>query len=400
MRIVPLAYNEHGHRFPVAAEAAFWLVKAMKKGPGAPRQLWVEENAMALPIDDGIADLRELAGVGRYRLDAIDQHGIPVPGMPPAYVEVIEAAAPEPSAPALRNAAAPFADAAPAVPTSEYLRIIESLALAHAQSSREATANSRAIMEAAAALVRAADGAGIASRPWMVEDYRNAVPDDTDDEAEAVPPAPAAPPAVPPSLRDMLAEKLVSTAFRGIDALVAQKLAPSLPSPPVLPALPATTAPASTPPSPAAPVATASRPVPSVRPEPAPSAATASTPAPRPAPTATAAAASAAAPQAAAATATATPAPSTPPQDHDTGENDTAASASVDAQKLAEATDASEQHLEAVLAALTPAEHARVTGLIKLVPAEQATQWLAYLAGMPVDQAVAAIRAQLAKVPV
>jgi hypothetical protein len=405
MRIVPLAYNEHGHRFPVSQAAAYWLVKAMRKGPGAPRQLWVEDQAMTLAIDDGMADLRELAGAGRFRLDPIDQNGVPVPGMPPAYVEVIDtttAAAPA----AMRNAAPPV-EAAPMVPVpiSEFLRVIEALALAHAHSNRDSNTNLAALIEATAVVVRAADGAGISSRAYM----RNAdlAEPEPVEVLEAPPEPPALPaPAAPPSLRDMLTEKLVASACRGIDAFVAQKLGAALA--PALPPAP-TPRPASTPTMPStanittppratattnAPTPTDRPPAPTPNASPSTTRAAPSTPPPvatppaAPAPTPSAPSSPTPPPPTAAAPTTATSAPSALA-------DDARASAPTGSADLATATSTAEQHLRTILDALTPEEHSQVTTLAALAPPEQMNAFLAHLAGMPVDDALAMIRTHL-----
>jgi hypothetical protein len=405
MRIVPLAYNEHGHRFPVSQAAAYWLVKSMRKGPGAPRQLWVEDQAMTLPIDDGMSDLRELAGAGRFRLDPIDQNGVPVPGMPPAYVEVIDtttAAAPA----ALRNAAPPI-EAPPMVPVpiSEFLRVIEALALAHAHSNRDSNTNLAALIEATAVVVRAADGAGISSRAYM----RNAdlAEPEPVEVLEAPPEPPALPaPAAPTSLRDMLTEKLVASACRGIDAFVAQKLgaalAPALPpaptprpaSTPAAPSTASTTAPpratvtTNTPPPTDRPAAARPNASTSTTMRPAPSTSPVETPPAAPAPTPSAPSSPTPLPSTATAPTTDASAPSALA-------DDALASTPSSSADLATATSTAEQHLRNILDALTPEEHSQVTTLAALAPPEQMNAFLAHLAGMPVGDALAMIRAHL-----
>jgi hypothetical protein len=400
MRIVPLAYNEHGHRFPVSERASFWLVKAMRKGPGAPRQLWVEDQAMCLPIEDSMADLRELAGSGRFRLDPIDQDGVPVPGVPPAYVEVIDTAAAGAAAgavvgaAALRNAALPVEAASVVpVPMSEFLRVIEVLALAHAHSNRDSNTNLAALIEATAVVVRAADGAGIASRAYM----RNADLSDPEpvELIEAPEPPPALPAPTPPaSLRDMITEKLITTACRGIDAFVAQKLGSAIARPTLPPA-----AAIATPPPAAAPTSsTAAKPTPTAsapatgdrRPTAAP---TTSTPA------TARATAPAPAPAAPSSPATATPAADTPAAGSSsptTSPTDaTPADPPPGGAELAAAAASAEQHLRTILNALTPEEHSQISTLVALAPPDQMTAWLAFLAGMSVEDAVATIRANL-----
>jgi hypothetical protein len=402
MRIVPLAYNEHGHRFPVSERASFWLVKAMRKGPGAPRQLWVEDQAMCLPIEDGMADLRELAGSGRFRLDPIDQDGVPVPGVPPAYVEVIDTAAAgaaagaAAAAAALRNAVLP-AEAAPVVPVpmSEFLRVIEVLALAHAHSNRDSNTNLAALIEATAVVVRAADGAGIASRAYM----RNADLSDPEpvDLVEAPEPPPALPAPTPPaSLRDMITEKLITTACRGIDAFVAQKLGsaiarPALPPTAAMATPPTAAVPTSTTPAKPTPIASTSTPS-DRRPTGAPATstpATARAAAPAPAAPSSPPTATPAADIAAASTSSSTTSPA----------DATAANTPPDGADLAAAASNAEQHLRTILNALTPEEHSQISTLVALAPPDQMTAWLAFLAGMSVDDAVATIRANLPPQP-
>ncbi|HEY1817408.1 MAG TPA: hypothetical protein VGL61_09585 [Kofleriaceae bacterium] len=149
-----LAFNVSGEAFEVPATAAGWKVKRMK-AKGAPEVVYGRDGLpLVLPLDAGIDELRaEVDQPGRYRLDLVDENNRPLEGVPAGYVHVHVVAAAAP-APAERNAPAitPTSDA-----TVEAMRLNTELA-------RTVIERFPQMMEAAAGLLRAADGAGLPAR--------------------------------------------------------------------------------------------------------------------------------------------------------------------------------------------------------------------------------------------
>lgn len=210
-----LAFNYKGEPFAPPSEAAAWRVRRMRETQRG--QLDVVRDAagmpVILPIDVGFDAFREAVGgaPGRYRLDALDAHRLPVGDCDAAYVTVEAlrnaAAAAAASAPSVEyDDAPPMARRVPAMVTapfgtwpalpmpsdlsgSEYLlaealrgqvMTIQMLTSALSDRSTSCAAGAREMIGAAAELVRAADGAAMPMR-------------------RPLPPPPALPPAVPPT---------------------------------------------------------------------------------------------------------------------------------------------------------------------------------------------------------
>jgi len=84
-----LAFNIDGQPFDLPATATGWRVRRMR-ARGAPTIVHTEEGVpLVVPITAKHDELRQLVVMpGRYRLDAIDDRGRLVGGVPPAYVLV------------------------------------------------------------------------------------------------------------------------------------------------------------------------------------------------------------------------------------------------------------------------------------------------------------------------
>jgi hypothetical protein len=167
-----LAFNSNGDNFDVPATVTAWRVRRMKPR-GAPELVYGRDGRpLTVPIEAEIEDLRDAVGAaGKYRLDPINDDGKCVEGVPPAYVQVI---APE------RNAA----EAVPK-PTHGDDTIREAMRL-NTELAKSVIDRFPEMMQAAAELLRAADGAGLPARePRAVEDD-----EDDADEATASPPSP------------------------------------------------------------------------------------------------------------------------------------------------------------------------------------------------------------------
>lgn len=161
-----LAYNVNGEPFEVPAHATHWRVRKIKP-KGAPEVVYSRDGVpLLLPIDADIEALREDidGSPGRYRVDALDGNGRAIEGAS-GYV-MIHSGAQRPSTPA---SAASASDSA----------LIEAMRI-NAELARAVIERFPAMMESAAQLVRAADGAGLPARPPMAyaEVYEDAESDD------------------------------------------------------------------------------------------------------------------------------------------------------------------------------------------------------------------------------
>ncbi|HEY4243688.1 MAG TPA: hypothetical protein VGM88_27940 [Kofleriaceae bacterium] len=135
---------------------------------------------MVLPLEADVDDLRAEVGTpGRYRLDPIDDGNKPIANAPAGYVMVHELAAPVPVTSNAGSALAPLPAATDSV-------VIEAMRM-NAEIARSVVDRFPQMIEAAASLLRAADGAGLPSRPPRSgEEY-----DEEDHEDEKETPEPS-----------------------------------------------------------------------------------------------------------------------------------------------------------------------------------------------------------------
>jgi hypothetical protein len=153
-----LAFNVNGEPFEVPAAASGWRVRRLK-AKGAPEVVYGRDGMpLVLPISADLDDLRAEVGTpGRYRLDPVDETHKPIAGASAGYVFVH-------SNP--RNAESPNA---PSIAPSNDA-VIEAMRM-NAEAMRVNAAMAQSIVErfpqmldAAATLLRAADGAGLPAR--------------------------------------------------------------------------------------------------------------------------------------------------------------------------------------------------------------------------------------------
>src|SRR5437762_1968054 len=143
-----LAFTLSGEPFEVPSAAIGWRVRKMKP-KGAPEVVYSREGGipLILPIEADIDDLRRAAPIeGRYRVDAVDEHNRMIAGAPAGYVCV------QPGE--VNNDAAPLASRA----ASDNVAI-EAMKL-NTELAKTIVDRFPMMMEAAATLLRAADGAG------------------------------------------------------------------------------------------------------------------------------------------------------------------------------------------------------------------------------------------------
>lgn len=174
-----LAFNINGEAFEVPPQATGWRVRKMR-AKGSPEVVYAREGQpLVLPISAEIDDLRaEVDTTGRYRLDLVDQNNKAIEGAPSGYVQVNVDIQPSASE-------APSTSRTAALGTQSDNIVLEAMRM---QSMIAVSVVERFphMMEAAATLLRAADGAGLPARPPMA--IESATDDDEEnDEDEQVP---------------------------------------------------------------------------------------------------------------------------------------------------------------------------------------------------------------------
>jgi hypothetical protein len=170
-----LAFNVNGEPFEVPAGATGWRVRRLKQ-KGAPEVVYGRDGLpLVLGIDAGLDELRAESNVpGRYRLDPVDDAGKPVASAQAGYVFVHAE---------YRNAET----ASPVVlPAASDSIVIEAMRM-NAEIARSVVDRFPQMVEAAATLLRAADGAGLPKREPRDLDL------DDGEEEDAPKAAPASP---------------------------------------------------------------------------------------------------------------------------------------------------------------------------------------------------------------
>ncbi|HEY1811002.1 MAG TPA: hypothetical protein VGG74_01510 [Kofleriaceae bacterium] len=161
-----LAFNLNGDPFDVPPNASGWRVRRMKQ-KGAPEVVYGRNGLpLVLPIEADLDDVRQETGApGRYRLDPIDEGNRPIAGASAGYVYV--------------HAEPQVASATSATryePTDNV--VIEAMRM-NSEIAKTVVDRFPQMLEAAALLLRAADGAGLPSREPRATD------DDGEDDVES-----------------------------------------------------------------------------------------------------------------------------------------------------------------------------------------------------------------------
>ncbi|HEU0029895.1 MAG TPA: hypothetical protein VFQ53_04625 [Kofleriaceae bacterium] len=169
-----LAFNINGEAFDLPATATGWRVRRMRPR-GAPEVVYGRDGVpLIVPAEAGLEELRQLVGApGRYRLDAIDDRGRTIDKLPASYVLVPQTEHDTQVAVAEARAH----DGGPNSLIAEAMRLNTELAKAVVERFPQ-------MVQAAAELLRAADGAGLPARPPRVIDD---VEDDENDGDDAAP---------------------------------------------------------------------------------------------------------------------------------------------------------------------------------------------------------------------
>lgn len=149
---VPLANDRNGEpvELPTTA-AAFRVRRAAQHGKGgAPAVVWRDGQPLVCAIETDVETLRELVGdkPGLYRLDAVDESGRTLANVPACYCQLGDGGD----------------DGRSDDPLSRVLASNERLARVNAEAMEKLGAQLSSLVEAAAKLVAAADGAGVTKR--------------------------------------------------------------------------------------------------------------------------------------------------------------------------------------------------------------------------------------------
>ncbi|MCE9574531.1 MAG: hypothetical protein K8W52_15390 [Deltaproteobacteria bacterium] len=182
-----LAFNMNGDGFDVPESVVAWRVRRLKPR-GAPELVYGRDGRpLQVPVDADIDELREaVEQVGKYRLDPLTDDGKLATDVPAAYVQVVQ---PRDAAPTV----APVVVAAPVATETEGI-VREAMRL-NSEIAKSMIDRFPAMMEAAARLIDAADGAGISSRrplllaPTVAQDDDDQDDDTFEDDDEDVAPA-------------------------------------------------------------------------------------------------------------------------------------------------------------------------------------------------------------------
>lgn len=174
-----LAFNLHGERFEPPADMVFWRVRRLKSGGRGTPEVVYGSDGLPLVLS-GEADVEEFRRLvrgapGRYRLDPVNENQLPCEESSPAYLQLEES-----------ERETGGGTAAPAR-NDELLRAVVA---ANTEMVRCIAERFATVMDSAATLLRAADGAGMPQRepkPGPAPEVREVAPAAqpvNDDEAE------------------------------------------------------------------------------------------------------------------------------------------------------------------------------------------------------------------------
>ncbi len=182
-----LAFNINGDSFEFTDDVTDLRAKRLKPR-GAPELVYGRDGRpVTVSVNATIEELRDAVGgvVGKYRLDPLNADGKLVEGCPAAYIQIVP----------------PSGEPAPAVlaPTpvaSEAESVVRDVVRVNADLARTVISTFPAMMDSAARLIAAADGAGISRRRPHIIDVSDESSDgddgdETEDSSDAAPTRPA-----------------------------------------------------------------------------------------------------------------------------------------------------------------------------------------------------------------
>ncbi len=154
-----LAFNANGESFEVPATVTGWRVRRMKPR-GAPELVYGQDGRpLTIDVNADMDELRDAVGgvLGRYRLDPINDEGRCIDSVPPAYIQVVKAH---------RNAGGLSSSSSSlATHESEDDNTVREAMRLNTELAKAVIDRFPQMVEAAATLLRAADGAGLPARP-------------------------------------------------------------------------------------------------------------------------------------------------------------------------------------------------------------------------------------------
>ena len=173
-----LAFNINGESFEFPGEITDLRVRRMKMR-GAPELVYGRDGRpVTVSVNASIEELRDAVGgvAGKYRLDPLNADGKLVDGVPAAYIQVVPPV-PEVSTVSLMPMPAP---------ANEVESVLRDAIRSNSELARTVISTFPAMMESAARLIEAADGAGIPRRkPRLIEvDEESEDHDDDQDEGD------------------------------------------------------------------------------------------------------------------------------------------------------------------------------------------------------------------------
>ncbi|MGE0402456.1 MAG: hypothetical protein AB7T06_37485 [Kofleriaceae bacterium] len=173
-----LAYNINGEGFELPETATGWRVRRMKPR-GAPEVVYAKDGLpLTIPIESDLEELRRVVdAAGRFRLDAVDDRGRNIEDVPAAYVVVphkLEDRLPAPPA---------VEPPAPRGPINGVDSVIAEAMRLNTELAKSVIDRFPEMMQAAAMVLRAADGAGMPAR----QPRAGEVDDEFDDDDDAAP---------------------------------------------------------------------------------------------------------------------------------------------------------------------------------------------------------------------
>jgi hypothetical protein len=179
-----LTFNANGEPFDWPHDVTDARVRRMKIR-GAPELVYGRDGRPAVVAASATIDeLREAVGgvAGKYRLDPLNADGRLVEGAPAAYVQIVPVQPDAMLAPS----------AAPAVAVSETESVLRDAIRSNTELARTVISTFPQMMESAARLIEAADGAGIPRRRPLPLEYGDDDQDQSDESDDDRPEAPAA----------------------------------------------------------------------------------------------------------------------------------------------------------------------------------------------------------------
>jgi hypothetical protein len=170
-----LAFTINGEAFDLPATATAWRIRRMRQR-GAPEVVYGRDGLpQTISVEAGLEELRQVVGQpAKYRLDAIDDHAKTIAGLPAAYV-IVPPRDDDDTPAASENK--PM-DGSAAEFMAEAMRLNTELAKSVIDRFPQVVEAARFphMVEAAASLLRAADGAGLPAREPRATDTEDDEP--------------------------------------------------------------------------------------------------------------------------------------------------------------------------------------------------------------------------------